>query len=521
LFEGCIQKVIGKAVFVCVYSCYLKFVNFGVSMPQLNVLKLAAVLMGGLLISICNASDGDRLSKASGKPNVLMIIVDDLNDWVGSMDGHPNVKTPNMDRLAAEGMLFTNAHATAALCGPSRASVMTGLRPTTTGIYWHIKDKDIKKSSSVTKDITFLPEYFSKHGYKTMGIGKIFHNNAADEAFEQYGGRIKGFGPYPDKAFVWDSEGTSTDWGVFPEKDEDMIDYKSAMWAKERLNEIHDRPFFLTVGFVRPHVPWYAPQKYFDLYPLEEIQTPPYLSTDMDDVPAISETIHELPKMPSTQWAISNKEWPKAVQGYLASISFVDHYIGEVLNELEQSSYSDNTIVVLWSDHGYHLGEKGRFAKHSVWEEATHVPLIIKSPETVKGQKSSSSVSLLDLYPTLLDLAGLPHYERNEGMSLKPLLTGEVNQSGRPAISTYGEGNHAVRGERYRYIQYFNGDEELYDHQVDPNEWHNLADNGQYADVKKRLSKYLPKNPAPIVKYIHGKPVNDYFKEKLTKDGIY
>tara|TARA_B100000809_G_scaffold19840_2_gene17465 strand:- start:13465 stop:14958 length:1494 start_codon:yes stop_codon:yes gene_type:complete len=486
----------------------------------IRVLKLITVLVCTVLCAVCNASDKSKQADVNKKPNVVMIIVDDLNDWIGAMEGHPNAKTPNIDRLASQGMLFTNAHSTAALCGPSRASIMTGLRPTTTGIYWHIKDKDIKKASPATKGIAFLPEYFGDHGYKTMGIGKIFHNSSAEGAFEQYGGRIKGFGPKPDKAFAWDSNGTNTDWGVFPEKDEDMIDYKSAIWAIDKIKEDHHRPFLLTVGFIRPHAPWYAPQKYFDLNPLEDIITPPYLATDMNDVPQISKAIHEMPMMPTTDWAIKNGEWAKAVQGYLASISFVDQYVGEILDELEQSPYRDNTIVVLWSDHGYHLGEKGRFAKHSVWEEATHVPFIIKSPETLKGQKLATPVSLLDLYPTLLDIAGLPAYDRNEGTSLKPLLTGDANTSGRPAITTYGEGNHSIRGERYRYIRYSDGSEELYDHDKDPEEWTNLALNKEYADIKKRFIKHLPINPAPISEYIYGNAVNEHFEKKLSKYGI-
>lgn len=491
-------------------------------MPRFLKIKYFLAIGCSLLLAACDAPSQVKQEGAEqkGKPNVVMIIVDDLNDWIGAMDGHPDVKTPNIDRLAAEGMLFTNAHSTAALCGPSRASIMTGLRPTTTGIYWHISDKDIKKASDTTKDVTFLPEYFGQQGYKTMGIGKIFHNGAPKEAFEQYGGRIKGFGPKPEKAFAWDSNRTNTDWGAFPEKDEDMIDYKSAMWAKDRLKESHDRPFFLTVGFIRPHAPWYAPQKYFDLNPLEEVSTPPYLATDMDDVPQIGIDVHEMPMMPTTDWAIETGEWPKAVQGYLASISFVDQYVGEILQELKDSPYADNTIVVLWSDHGYHLGEKGRFAKHSLWEEASHVPLIIKSPETIKGQKSATAVSLLDLYPTLLDIAGLPANAQNEGTSLRPLLTGEVTSSGRASITTYGEGNHGVRDDRYRYIQYSDGSEELYDHESDPEEWVNLAGNGDYDEIKKGLMEQLPKNPAPIVRYYSGRAVNDHFYKKLKNDGL-
>jgi len=455
------------------------------------------------------------------KKNVVMIIVDDLNDWVGAMGGHPDTETPNMDKLAAEGTLFLNAHATAAICGPSRASVMTGLRPSTSGIYGQLSDKDIKKASAATENITFMSEYFAQNGYKTMGIGKIFHNGAPEGSFEEYGGRIRGFGPHPEDEFVWDSDRTNTDWGVFPEKDEDMIDYKSAVWAKDRLAEKHDRPFFLTVGFVRPHVPWYAPQKWFDMHPPEQLTMPPYLKGDLDDVPQISRDLHEVPMMPTTEWAIETGEWPNIVQAVLASTSFVDHYIGEVLKALDDSPYADNTIVVLWGDHGYHIGEKNRFAKHSLWEETSRVPLIIRTPEGAKGQVTQTTVSLLDLYPTLLDLTDLPAYAENEGESLKAVLDGSSESSGHVAITSYGFGNHAIRNERYRYIYYIDGSEELYDHQDDPNEWVNQADNPDYAEIKQQLAQHLPETNAPLSPVQSGdRSVNEHFAKMYEEAGL-
>jgi len=354
-----------------------------------------------------------------------------------------------------------------------------------------------------------------------MGIGKIFHNSAPEGSIEQYGGRIKGFGPHPEDEFAWDSDRTNTDWGVFPEKDEDMIDYKSAMWAEERLAEKHDRPFFLAVGMIRPHAPWYAPQKWFDMHPPEQLTMPPYLKDDLDDVPQISRDLHEVPMMPTTEWAIETGEWPNIVQGYLASVSFVDHYIGEVLKALENSPYADNTIVVLWGDHGYHIGEKNRFAKHSLWEETSRVPLMIKAPGGVAGQVTHETASLLDLYPTLVDLADLPAYEPNEGTSLKPLLDGCSEPSKHVAITSYGFGNHAIRDKRYRYIYFIDGSEELYDHQIDPNEWRNLASDPVYADIKQRLKQQLPKTNAPLSPVQSGqRAVNEHFAEMYEKAGL-
>jgi arylsulfatase A-like enzyme len=482
---------------------------------------IAGALCAVLLITACNADTAaPETAPDASPPNVLMIIVDDMNDWIGAMGGHPDTKTPNMDRLAKQGTLFMNAHATAAICGPSRASVMTGLLPATTGIYGQLSDKDIKQAGPATEDITFLTEYFGQQGYKTMGIGKIFHNGAPEEAFEQYGGRIRGFGPHPPDEFVWDSDNTNTDWGVYPENDEDMIDYKSAVWAKERLAEEHDRPFFLAVGYIRPHAPWYAPQKWFDMHPPEQLTMPPYLENDLDDVPQISRDLHEVPMMPTTEWAIETGEWPNIVQGYLASVSFVDHYIGEVLNALENSPYADNTVVVLWGDHGYHIGEKNRFAKHSLWEETSRVPLMIRAPGGVEGQVTNAAVSLLDLYPTLVDMAGLPAYEANEGSSLKAIVNGEDDGAGRYAMTSYGYANHAIRGERYRYIRFVDGSEELYDHQEDPNEWKNLADDPAYAEVKRRLAQQLPASSAPLTPVTTRTAVNDHFAEMYRKAGI-
>lgn len=433
--------------------------------------------------------------KVQEKPNVLMICIDDLNDWIGCMGGHPNALTPNMDRLAAKGVLFTNAHCQAPLCGPSRASIMSGLRPSTTGIYGQIQDDDIRNAASITQNITFLPEFFKKHGYHTMGIGKIFHGHAPKGVFEESGGREKGFGPKPadGKRFNWNRKGTSTDWGAFPSTDEEMPDYRSAQWAIKRLNREYHEPFFLTVGFLRPHVPWYVPQKWFDMHPLETVQTPPYKKDDRSDLPPIALQVDDLPMMPTTDWAIESDQWKNIVQAYLACVTFVDHYIGEVLNALENSQYKDNTIVILWSDHGYRLGEKGTFAKHCLWQEGTNAPLIIAAPEMTKGKKCNQPVEMLDIYPTLLDLCGLPANKMNEGMSIKPLIKNPESKWNYFAISTYGRNNHAVISDQYRYIRYEDESEELYDHQNDSNEWTNIADNPENGVLKENFLKHLPK----------------------------
>lgn len=474
-----------------------------------------------LTLGSCNSKIAS-IQKEKIPPNVLFIAIDDLNDWIGCMNGHPNAKTPNIDRLATQGTLFTNAHCQAPICGPSRASLMSGLRPSTTGIYGQIVDKDLAAVPALGKDIIYLPQYFGQQGYKTMGKGKLFHKHAPEGVFEISEGREKGFGPKPKKRFKYDPKwfgkpgGTSTDWGAFPNTDEEMPDFRTAKWGIEQLKIDHDKPFFLAVGFVRPHVPWYAPQKWFDKHPIEGIQTPPYLKEDLADVPEISKRVHDIPMMPSTEWAKENGHWKDICQAYLACTSFVDFYVGEVLNALEASKYAENTIIILWSDHGYHLGEKNRFAKHSNWERSSKVPMIIAGNGLPKNQRTNQPVELLDMYPTLLDLCDLPPNSSNEGLSFKRLIEQPKQKWKKPAITTYGKNNHAIQTDRYRYMIYADGSEELYDHQTDPNEWTNIATDPSFTALKKELQQYLPTKNVDWAK-VSTLKVNDYFKPTISK----
>ncbi|NJB35077.1 sulfatase [Croceivirga sp. JEA036] len=470
--------------------------------------KLVILAVFGFLISSCKTKPSldKAISEEPSKPNILFISVDDLNNMIGPIDNFSNIKTPNFDRLAKMGVTFTNAHVQAPLCGPSRASIMTGLRPSNTGIYGMVPDNDIRRpGNEVTEDITFLPEYFGNNGYHTMGIGKLFHNHAPDSMFHESGGRVPGFGPVPEKRFVWDGFGkgtkgvhgrTSTDWGAFPEQDSLMPDHASANWAIERLQRDYDKPFFLGLGFLRVHVPLYVPQKWFDLYPLEAIETPPYRADDLNDIPDVGLQINDLPMMPTTQWAKETGNWKKIVQAYLACISYVDNELGRVLDALESSNYADNTIIVLWSDHGYRLGEKETFAKHGLWETATKAPLIFAAPNLPNGKKIDTPVEMLSIYPTLLELSGLPAYGRNEGKSLVSMMTKDEGVDDSYALTTYGMNNHAVRTNQFRYIQYEDGTEELYDHYSDPNEWTNIAANKEYKKTIEELKKLLPANNA-------------------------
>jgi arylsulfatase A-like enzyme len=378
---------------------------------------------------------------------------------------------------------------------------MTGLRPSTTGIYGMIDDDEIKSDNEATKDILFLPEYFKNQGYHTMGIGKLFHSHAPEGLFDESGGRYKGFGPLPKERFVWDGVGTSdrerygrtsTDWGAFPESDTLMPDHQSADWVIERLNRDYEKPFFLSVGFLRPHVPLYVPQKWFDLHPVDDLVLPPYKADDLDDVPPVALQINDLPMMPSTDWAIESGEWVNIVQAYLACVSFVDHQVGRVLTALENSPYAENTVIVLWSDHGYRLGEKGTFAKHALWEPATKAPLMFAGPGVPGGKVIDAPAEMLSIYPTLLELCGLPTYERNEGQSLVSAMNSKTSMDDAHAITTFGMNNHGIRTMDFRFIQYEDGLGELYDHQNDPEEWNNLISDPGYTEVIEAHKLLLP-----------------------------
>ncbi len=456
-------------------------------------LKFAPLI---LLASLCAlfASLAAAQEPTPPKPNILFISVDDLNDWVGPLGGHPQVKTPNLDKLAARGVTFSNAHCQAPLCNPSRTSVLTGRRPSTTGVYalnpWI-------RSVSLWQSIVSLPQHFMNNGYRTLTTGKTWHDAYPPKEQTQNEFNVWGFhgghNPKPPQKFVKGLDHALMDWGVWPKTDEEHDDAKVADWAIEQLKAKQSTPFMLCVGFRHPHVPCYAPQKWFDLYPEDKLQLPPLKPDDRDDVPKFAWYLHwKLPE-PRLKFLEENNQLKPLVRSYLASVSYVDHQIGRVLDALDASGQADNTIVVLWSDHGWHLGEKGITGKNTLWERSTRVPLMFAGPEIAKGGKCTRAVELLDIYPTLAELAGLPVPANLEGHTLTPLLK---NPKGtRPfqaAVTTHGPHNHSVRTEYYRYIRYADGSEEFYNLQKDPNEWTNII--GDMAEAKRidDHRKFLP-----------------------------
>lgn len=437
--------------------------------------------------------------KKEQRPNVLLISIDDLNDWTGCLGGHPQAKTPNIDRLAKRGTLFTNAHCQSPVCNPSRASLLTGRYPHSSGVYFLSPDL---KQAPVLKGLDTLPERFAKHGYSTLAAGKIFHTGDK-RFFQEYGGSMGGFGPRPKTKISQPHGHPLWDWGAFPDRDEEMPDYKIANWAVNKLKTRpgkDDKPFFMGVGFYRPHVPMYAPKKWFDMFPRDQIKLPLIKEDDRDDLsPYAIALTNEKHVSPEHTWVKTSGQWEHAVQSYLASVAFADHCLGMVLDALDASPNKDNTIVVLFADHGFHLGEKQRWAKRTIWEDGDRVPLIFTAPGFKNGQLSNKPAQLLDIFPTLLELTGLPEDKTQEGNSLVPLLKNPDANWEYISLSSFGKGNYAVRSEHYRYIRYLDGSEELYDHRTDPHEWTNLASKQKMTGVIKEHRKHLPTREADVL----------------------
>ena len=500
-------------------------------------------------------SPSDSLIGPGTQPNVLLLAIDDLNDWVGAMDGHPQAITPNLDHLISRSVLFRNAHCAAPVCSASRHALLSGLRPSTTGWYSNTS-KSLESYQQALGETVPMPTHFKRNGYKTLAAGKIFHKGTSDVKGYDYwdeerpkyqwpkdlaarGHGYQGssgghFHPFPpDGGAIYQKyqegvDGQSLCWGALEPADmppEGMPDEQIAAWAIERLTQKHDKPFFLAVGFVRPHVPYTAPKEFFNLYQSEEIVLPQVPRDEMDDIPLWGKAMaygtieggdhHNV-------LSIGPDYWREMVRAYLACVSFVDAQAGKVLSALEASPYADNTIIVFWSDHGQHLGEKRHWRKQALWEESTRVPLAIRLPKSVNGGSiCDRAVSLIDIYPTMIDLCHLPGVKGLEGINLMPQLADPSTRRIEPAITTWQYGNHAVRSLNFRYIRYRDGSEELYDHRSDPNEHSNLAGDPMFASIKRKLGGYLPtKNVVP--KSIEDGGTDTYGRkyERLHAEGV-
>ena len=460
-------------------------------------------LPGLLLILFPVLSARLQAIEQNSQPDVLFIVVDDLNDWISLLDEESPVRTPNLKRLAARGTLFTQAYCVSAACNPSRAAVMTGLRPSTTGVYGNRSDW----RHAVPDRLTIM-ERFRRAGYLVTGAGKIFHHhlNGAfhdDRSFE----RFQQMRPqlYPpaklNRAPAYGSR--NTDWGVWPPDEEDAIDSVTLKFCSDALTAPRDRPLFVACGLFKPHSPFFAPAEYHRA--TEHILPPPRNADDWLDLPTGARTL-----MKNKDWfwrgmmkldRLQPGSWRRFVRAYAACVRFADTQVGRLLDALDESPGARKTIIVLWSDHGFHLGEKDHIEKFALWEKSNHIPLIVVAPEvSTPGTRCDQPVDLTAVYPTLLELAGLRADSTCDGRSLVPLLKQPKQEWDQPAVMTYQRGNHAVRSKRWRYIRYADGSEELYYHKDDPHEWRNLATLPLSEGIMAAHRRWLPQNEAPQVK---------------------
>ncbi len=468
-------------------------------------------------------------TSGAGRPHVLFIAVDDLNDWIGCLEGHPQALTPNMDRLAARGILFTNAHCVSPACNPSRAAVFSGRMPTVTGVWSN-------QSGSLSRrypEARLLSTAFAESGYRTRGAGKLLHSRGG-KSFGEYYGVNQRWSPLskeevqytrkelPSKAtanprhFTKDSlgrkvvlplnrmpsdrkptltDGESFDWGGWDVRDTDFGDTKITDWAIGKLKEEGVEPLFLAVGYYRPHIPLWAPKRFFDRFKNDPGKLPLVKSSDLNDLGEMGRKwAREAVTAGSHATVVEYGQWQAAVEAYLACTTYVDHEIGRLLEALDQSAAGKDTWIILWSDHGWHLGEKEHWGKWTGWERSTRVPLMVVPPRTKAGKFAAGGsrchqpVSLLDLYPTLVELCDLQGPETLDGQSLEPLLREPSRVTGRVVTTTFDRGNISLRSDRWRYIRYASGEEELYDLKADPNEWSNLAGRSEHATTLKRFA---------------------------------
>ena len=462
----------------------------------------------------------DAAAPAKPRPNVLIIMIDDhpFNFTNVYQDGP--VPTPNLRRLAKRGTWFSRGYNEAPICCASRTALLTGIHAAKSGVYYN--SDAYRRSSTFISKVRNLPGNFMKHGYLTVGYGKIGHNSFVNDDIGDFTpGYFKVLNNPKDvthpedelhKHIIAGSEHkipgvavSNWTWGVLP-NDWDRDDPTKFQQDTEQANRTikiletsHDQPFFMICGFYRPHGPWTVAQRYYDQFPLESIQLPKgYRADDLEDVPKPG------------RWIATNRGehaevvaagmWKETIRSIYASTAYIDEQIGRVLDALEKSPYNDNTIVVFAGDNGFHTGEKNHWLKFALWEQTNRVVFGFAVPG-MPVQESKTPVSLIDIFPTLDALCGLsaPETHALDGIDLTPVLSGKKKDRGEPVISTYGPGNHSLRNDRYRYIRYRNGAEELYDEQADQYEFRNLAKDPKYAAIKAEMGKWMPAVSVPTI----------------------
>ena len=497
--------------------------------PRLRL--LVAVSLG----LACAVASADAAAASARRPNVLLIAVDDLNDWIGALGGNPQAVTPHLDRFArqAGAVAFQRAYCPGPVCGPSRSAMLSGFMPHRSGIYanehWMLRSELVQTHAT-------LPEYFAKHGYRTLSSGKVFHkHNGVTEAgladhgqwaFQQWecesgknevdparrssrgDNMIQGRPATSDR--FRSQLGSDFAWGPIVGPKEETLDFRTARWAERQLASLGtNQPFFMAVGIFQPHLDWHVPQEFFDRHPLESIRLPEVKLDDLDDV--VDE--HGKPGSVASNdflWVLENPPaFRLAVQAYLAATSFADEAIGVILDALARSPHADNTIVVICGDHGWHLGEKLRFRKATLWAESTRTTLLMRVPGDRPAAVSPRLVNLIDLYPTLVDLAGLPAKpaEALDGRSFAPLFEDPSRPWSDHTLSVHTVGKAAaVIGERWYLVSREGRPGELYDMQADPLQWHNLIGSAapEVVAARRALERHVPDRFAPPVERNRG-----------------
>jgi len=447
---------------------------------------------------------------AQKQPNVLFIAIDDINDWVEPLEGNKQAITPNMNKFTESAMVFKNAVCAAPICGPSRSAILSGFMPSTSGVYGNAQNMIY---SEVVKKNATLPEYFSKNGYYTLANGKIFHKHGAEYgtdfghwAFDEFA-RARRYEKDPvdkkqytasksgiingEKKPEFQAKNSKLSWGPTTDSFEETVDYKVADWARTQLQKDFEKPFFMGVGFIKPHLPWIVPKEFFDMYDVNEIVPPIVPEDDLDDIltPQGKKTFQ-----PSGEYKWIKKQGleKEATRAYLANISYVDACLGVVMDALEKSGHADNTIVVIWGDHGWHLGEKQRYLKNTTFLEAVKTPLFVRLPGMKKAEVVDQNVSLLDLYPTLVSLCGLPEKPAIEGHDFSKILKNPTSKWEYPGVTVTNDGTSVLNG-KWHYMISLKGTEQLYNVEKDPMEWENLISNKKYKSVVKELKEWVPK----------------------------
>lgn len=455
------------------------------------------LIMLALAASVFAAAAKPSVDATSRCPNVLFIMVDDLNTDVGFL-GDADAKTPCMDRLAEQGTVFENAHCQAPICGPSRNSLLTGKYPHNTGLY---SLDPLFRDVEELKNLVSLPQLFRENGYWCPSIGKIYHSKPDPKSFDKFYGWFGGYGPRPEKPIHLDPNlqvHPFYDWGPFLTEPE-TCDGQIAQKAVELIQKSAEsgQPFFLSVGFFRPHCPLYAPQEWFAQHPLDSVKPATDQSADMTDIsPYAKKLVNYDVRQKYSEW-LRDGQSASFLQAYRACVSFSDHCVGKVLDALEESGLADHTIIVLCGDHGVQNGRKNLWYKRTLWNATTQVALLIKVPGKMPC-RTQAPVGLIDIYPTLCELTDLTPPQQLDGLSLVKLLNGE-HEDRPPALTSHGPGNFSLQDERWNYIRYADGSEELYDHRVDPEEQTNLAGRPESKKVIARFEPFVPKQSKPFV----------------------